>query len=176
MAVRLAISSLSNAASSNCASLNVEKVAVRPCMVAMKRCWLTMVSRDVAVSGLPDEIQALLRLAPHRVERIVPQQKNRDGVVHAVAGVGQIPRFDCGAKGRLIEIERGRDRLRPESSDPDRMVDLRPVGDEAMFLDKVTGKLGETIALADSGETPGRAQSPNSHRHARTRRTSRAAC
>ena len=44
MGVRSPVSCASNAASSNCASLKVEKVAVRPCMVAMKRCWLTMMS------------------------------------------------------------------------------------------------------------------------------------
>jgi hypothetical protein len=32
--------------------------------------------RDAAVAGLPDEVQAPLRFAPHRVERIVPQQKD----------------------------------------------------------------------------------------------------
>jgi hypothetical protein len=34
------------------------------------------VVRDAAVTGLPDEVQAPLRLAPHRVERIVPQEKD----------------------------------------------------------------------------------------------------
>ena len=32
--------------------------------------------RHVVEPGLPDEVQALLRLAPHRVERIVPQEKD----------------------------------------------------------------------------------------------------
>jgi hypothetical protein len=30
---------------------------------------------DVLEPGFPNEVQALLRLAPHRVERIVPQEK-----------------------------------------------------------------------------------------------------
>ena len=103
--------------------------------------------RDVAELGFPGEVQRHLRLAPHRVEWIVPQQKACDRLVHTVASEGQITRLDRGAKGRPHEIDRGPDRLRPEGNPSHRVVDLRTVGDEAVLLDQVAGKLGETITL-----------------------------
>ena len=102
---------------------------------------------DVVVPGFPDEVQAYFRLAPHRVERIVPHQKACDGLVHAIAGDGQIPGLGCRAKGRPQEIDRACDWLRPDGNDSHHMVDLRAVGDEAVLLDKVAGELGESIAL-----------------------------
>src|SRR3979490_2727650 len=42
--VGCAVGWVSKVAPSNSASLKVEKVAVRPSMVAMKRCWLEMMS------------------------------------------------------------------------------------------------------------------------------------
>src|SRR5882762_11035517 len=41
--------------------------------------------RHVAEPCLPEEVQALLRLAPRHVERIVPQEENADGSEHTVA-------------------------------------------------------------------------------------------
>ena len=104
--------------------------------------------RDVVVLGFPDEGQAPFRLAPHRVERIVPQKKAGDGLGHAVASVGQIPRLGRGAKGRLEKFDRGRDRLRPQGNVSHRKVDFCPVRHEAGLLDQVAGELGETITFA----------------------------
>ena len=114
MGIRPAVSWASNVASSNCASLKVEKVAVRPCIVAMKRCWLTIMSASVVVLGLSGEVQRHLRLAPHHVEWVVPQEKVReDRHEHAKASEGRITRLNRGANARPQEIDRGRDRLRP---------------------------------------------------------------
>ena len=44
MGIRSPVSCASNAPSSNSASLKVERVMVRPRMVAMKRCWVTIAS------------------------------------------------------------------------------------------------------------------------------------
>ncbi len=101
----------------------------------------------VAIPGLADEIQALLRLAPHRVEWIVPQEKDTDGSEHTVASGGQIPPLGRGAKGRPIEIDCGSDWLCPEGNYSHRSVSLRLVGDEAVLLDQVARELCETITL-----------------------------
>ena len=114
----------------------------------MKRCWLTMMSATSPYLAFRAKSRRHLRLAPHRVERIVPQEKACDGLEHAVASEGQIARLDRGAKGRPHEIDRGRDRLRPEGNHSHRVVDLRLVGDEAVLLDQVACELGETITLA----------------------------
>src|SRR6202030_951012 len=103
---------------------------------------------DVVEPSFPDEAQALLRLAPHRVERIVPQEKKCDGLVHAVASEGQITRLNRGAKSRPHEIDRGLDWLCPVGNYSHRMVGLRLVGDKAVLLDKVAGEFGESIPLA----------------------------
>ncbi len=72
--------------------------------------------RIVTEFRFADEVQCYLRLAPHRVERIVPQQKDGDRSGNAVTSGGQVPRLDCGAKGRAIEIDRSRDWLCPEAN------------------------------------------------------------
>jgi hypothetical protein len=86
---------------------------------------------EVAEPGFPADVQGLLRLAPHRVEWIVPQEKACERSVHTVASEGQITRLDRGAKSRPHEIDRGRDWLRPESNYSHRVVDLRLICDEA---------------------------------------------
>ena len=175
MGIRSPVSCASNAASSNCASLKVEKVAVRPCMVAMNRCWLTIMSATSRNLAFRTKSRPPLRLAPYRVERIVPQEKVRDGLVHAVASEVHIPCLDRAAKGRPHEIDRGRDRLRPEGNHSHRVVDLRPVGDEAVLLDEVACELGETIALAVTVKHRAEHNPRTSRKRARTRRSSRAA-
>src|SRR5271166_3303376 len=65
----------------------------------------------------------------------------------AVAAVGQIPGFDRGAKGRLDEFDRGRDRPRPEGSDSRQVLNLGSISGEAVFLDQVASELGETKTL-----------------------------
>src|SRR6202051_4428177 len=96
--------------------------------------------RYVAEPGLPDEVQALLRLSPHHVERIVPQQKDTDGSEHTVASGGQIPGLGRAAKGQPIEIDRSRDWLCPERSYSHRNAGLCLVGDEAVFVDQIAGE------------------------------------
>ena len=96
-------------------------------------------------------------------------------MVHAVASEGQITRLNRGAKGRPHEIDRDRDRLRPECIRSHRVVDLSLVGDEAVFLDQVACKLGETITLMVDGESFGPRMSRASQRPARKRRSSRTA-
>ena len=59
-----------------------------------------------------------------------------------------ITRLGRGTKGRPIEIDRGRDRLRPDGNDAHREIDLCPVGEKAVLLDKIASELGETIPLA----------------------------
>ena len=106
---------------------------------------------DVRVEpGSPGELQCHLRLAPHRVERIVAQEKIRDRLGYAVAGVSQIPRLGRGAKGRPREIDRGCDRLGPHSNYSHREVDPCPVSDKAVLLDQIACELGETITFAVS--------------------------
>src|SRR5260370_39780664 len=63
--------------------------------------------RGIAVLGFPGEVQRHLRLAPHHVEWIVPQEKVCDRLEHAVAGEGQITRLNRGANGRPTENDRG---------------------------------------------------------------------
>src|SRR4029077_15532958 len=98
--------------------------------------------------GFPGKVETSLRLAPYRVERIVAQQKGGDGLGHAVAGVGQIPGLACRAIGRPREIDRARDRLRPEGNHAHRVVDPCLVGDEVVLLDEIACKPAETISLA----------------------------
>ncbi len=104
--------------------------------------------RAVGELGLPDEVQRRLRLAPHRVEWIVPQEKAGDRSDPTVASGGQIPRLGRGAKGHPIEIDRDRDRLRPEGNYCEICVSLPLVGDKAVLLDQVAGELGETVSIA----------------------------
>ncbi len=70
-------------------------------------------ARHVAVPGLAQKIQAALRLAPHRAL----QQKFCAHMGYAVTSKGQIPGLDRSANARPSEIDRARDRLRPEGSD-----------------------------------------------------------
>jgi len=46
-----------------------------------------------------------------------------------VASGSQIPGLGCSAKGRPIEIERGRDWLRPDRNYSHRVLNLRLIGD-----------------------------------------------
>jgi len=116
-------------------------------MVAMKRCWLTM-TEATSWNRFTDEVQALLRLAPHRVERIVPQEKICDTVVHAEAGVGQAPRLNRSAKSSTHEIDRGPDRLSPGRGESRPRVDIRSRGDKAVLVDEVAGEFSKSVALA----------------------------
>jgi hypothetical protein len=81
-----------------------------------------------------DEVQSYFRLAPYRAERIVSQKQAYDGLVHTVASEDQIACLGHGARGSAHELDCGRDRLRPKGSYSHRVVDLRPIGDEAMLL------------------------------------------
>src|SRR5258707_11887734 len=72
--------------------------------------------RIVTEFRFADEVQCYLRLAPHRVERIAPQQKDGDRSGNAVTCGRQGPRLDCGAKGCAIEIDRSPDWLCPEAN------------------------------------------------------------
>src|SRR5271163_446436 len=104
-------------------------------------------SRHSVEPGLPDEVQGLLRLAPHRVDWSVPKEKGNDSVVHAVACPGKCSRLGCGAKGGPIEVDGRCDRLCPECNSLHRQVACRLIGDEAVFLDQVACKLGETVTV-----------------------------
>ena len=90
----------------------------------------TLLSHDcvceVAKLGDSDEVQHHLRLAPHSIERIIPLEKRRDGVVRGVAGVDSVARLDRDAKGRPTKIDHGRDRLRPPGGDRREYIDLSP--------------------------------------------------
>src|ERR1700709_2766181 len=66
---------------------------------------------------------------------------------HSVARVGQVPRPGRGAKGPPDEIDRGRQRMRPERGDCRRILNLRSIREKAVFLDQVASQLGETKAL-----------------------------
>ena len=144
----------SNAASSNCASLKVEKLAVRPCIVAMKRCWLTIMSASFAELDFSDKVQRHFRFAPHHVEWIVPQDKVLIDGAHSEASEGQITRLNRGAKARPHEIDRVCDRLRPDGSHCSRGVNFRLACDEAVLLDQVARKLGETITFIVTVKVP----------------------
>src|SRR6267378_358176 len=102
----------------------------------------------VAVPGLPGDVQRHLRLAPHCVEWIVPQQKTWDDLVHSITSERQIARLDRGASRRAHALDRGFDRLCPERDRSRRVVDLRLVGDKAVLFNEIAGKPGETIAFA----------------------------
>src|SRR5260370_13048818 len=73
---------------------------------------------------------------------------------HAVASEGQITRLDRSAKGRPSEIDRARDRLRPDGNQSHRGVNFRPTCDEAVLLHQVPCKLGETITLLEPAKHP----------------------
>src|SRR5258707_9548548 len=75
--------------------------------------------------GLPDEIQVLLGLAPHLVKVISSREKIGDGVVAAVTGEDNVARIGSGGEGSAEEVERGRDRLRPNRNPCHIHVDLR---------------------------------------------------
>ena len=79
-------------------------------------------------------------------------------------------------KARPHEIDRGPDRLRPEGDGSHRIVELCPVGDEAVLLDKVARELGETVTLAVTVKDRPEDRSQNNHRRVRRRRSSRTAC
>ena len=53
-----------------------------------------------------------------------------NAVAHTIASVGRIARLGCGPKGRPMEINRTRDRLRPEGNYSHGKVDLSAVGAE----------------------------------------------
>src|SRR5260221_3247235 len=78
----------------------------------------------VSVPNLSDKLQALLRLAPHRVEWIVLHEQPCDVPSPTVASVGQITGLGRGAKGCPYEIDRGRDWLRPEGNYSHHEVDF----------------------------------------------------
>jgi hypothetical protein len=139
------ISRASNVASSNWESLKVEKFAVRPCMVAMKRCWLTTTCAASPYLASRVKSNAISDTRHTSVERIVPQEKACDSLVHRVASESQITRLNRGAKGCPREIDRGPDRLRPKGNQCHRVMDLGLVGDEAVLIDQIACKLGETI-------------------------------
>src|SRR6202043_2144421 len=70
--------------------------------------------RDIAELGCPSEVQRYLRLAPHRIERIVAREQIGDGLVHAVASESQIASLSGGASSRPTQFDHARERLRPE--------------------------------------------------------------
>ncbi len=103
----------------------------------------------VAVLGFPGEVQRHLRLAPHCVEWIVPQEKACDTSMHAAqASKVQITPLNREAKACPHEIDHARDRLRPKGNRCHRVVGLRLVGNKAVLLDQVAGELGETVGVA----------------------------
>src|SRR5260370_41851249 len=63
----------------------------------------------VAEPGFLDEVQALLRLAPDRVARIVPQEEDCDALAHAVASGGETAIISLVAEARPPEFEHGPD-------------------------------------------------------------------
>src|SRR6266404_4399683 len=103
--------------------------------------------RDVRVLGLSRKFQRYLRLTPHRIERIVPQEKAFDRLRHTVASESQITRLNRGPEGCPHEIDCGCDRLRPDGDVSHCVVDLGLVGDEAVLLDKVACELHEAITV-----------------------------
>ena len=145
--VRPTIICASNAASSNCASLNVEKVAVRPCMFAMKRCWLTMMSktspylacraksnansdsRQTASSG------SFRRKRPETIGYTLKQAKIRSPVSIASRMAARI---------KSIAVVIGCDQ---KDAIPIAKRTFALVGDEAVLLDQVKCELGETKTL-----------------------------
>src|SRR6266699_1921774 len=66
--------------------------------------------------GFPDEIQALLRRAPHLVEVISSREKISEGVVAAVTAEDNVARFDSSGEGSPDKVECGGDRLRPNGN------------------------------------------------------------
>ena len=104
--------------------------------------------RSVAVLGLLDEVQRLspTRATPHRAGRF--EREGARSISYAlIASIGQITGLNRCAKAGLPEIDRGRDRLCPGGNHPGRDVNFRPDCDEAVLLDQVARKLGETIAI-----------------------------
>ncbi len=85
--------------------------------------------RDVAESGLPNELQVPLRLEPHLVERIVPHHEFCHEMPLAVASIRKLTGLGCAAKGWSDEVEGCRNRLRPESDCSHRIEYLCLAGD-----------------------------------------------
>jgi hypothetical protein len=52
-----------------------------------------------------------------------------------------------GDLGRPHEIDRSRDRLRPEGDRSHRILDLRMIVDKAVLFDKITGEFDETVGI-----------------------------
>ncbi len=102
----------------------------------------------VAVLGFPGEVQRQLRLAPHCVEWIVPQEKACDTSMHAEASKVQITPLNRDAKACPHEIDHARDRLRPKGNRCHREVNLRLVGNKAVLLGQIAGEFGETVGIA----------------------------
>ncbi len=102
----------------------------------------------VAVLGFPGKAQRNLRLTPDRVEGIVPHEEARNSLEHAVACEGQITHLGRGAMARAHEIDRGRDRLRPEGNRSNRVIDLSLIRDKPLLLDKVAGESRKAMAIA----------------------------
>src|SRR6266853_1677217 len=71
-----------------------------------------------------------------------------DRLEHAVASEGQITRLNRGANGRPSEIDRGRDRLRPDGNRSHSGVNFRVTCEEAVLLDQIAGEFGETVGIA----------------------------
>ncbi len=102
---------------------------------------------NVAEPAFVHEVQGDLRLAPHRIERIVPQQQEHDDMEHVVARVGQVSHPRCGAKGRPDVIDRSRQRMRPEGGDRHRILNLRSIREEVVLFDQIASEPGETKTL-----------------------------
>ena len=88
-----------------------------------------------------------------------------------VASDRPIPVSIAARKPVATEIDRGRDRLRPGGNHSRTYVDFRLICDEAVLVDQVACKLGETIAVTVTvkGRTKGEPQ-------CRSRRRKRCSC
>src|SRR5258708_5539324 len=104
--------------------------------------------------GLPDEIQALLGLAPHLVKVISSREKIGDGVVAAVTGEDNVARFESSGEGSTDKVERGRDRLRPNRNPCHIHVDLRLVGGKSMFFGEIDTELSKTVGIGVAVKGP----------------------
>src|SRR5260221_1427166 len=104
--------------------------------------------------SFPDEIQALLGLAPHFVKVISSGEKIGDGVVAAVAGEDNVARFDSSGEGSPDEVECGGDRLRPNSNPCHIHIDLRLVGGKSMCLGEIDTELSKTVGIGVAVKGP----------------------
>src|ERR1700730_12682 len=104
--------------------------------------------------GFPDEIQALLGLAPHLIQMISPREKIRDGVVAAVTGEDNVAGFDSSGEGSPNKVECGGDRFRPNSHPRHIHVDLRLVGGKSMFLDEIDTELCKAVGIGVAMKGP----------------------